>query len=257
VPFEVAADKTSFADNGIGHGTHVAGIVAGRGVRNRRFRGLAPAVDLYSFRVYARDSFKAEDTAITEAIESAIEEGCHLINISLGGDNPVREISDALLKAAAAGIVVIAAAGNDGRKSVQYPANHPSVLGVGALGDRDRIPNGTMSAAAFVSPTRGRVPNVTKGFIGNFSNMGPEIDLTGPGVGIISTYPGSKYAVSDGTSMAAPAVTGWTARLLSQHPEVLAMAPDQRRTAAITGLILENASQLGFGDTLEGQGLLK
>ncbi len=94
-------------------------------------------------------------------------------------------------------------------------------------------------------------------FIADFSNIGPEIDLTGPGVGIISTFPGG-YAAMDGTSMACPAVTGAASRLLVQ-PEaaaVLAMSRDEGRSDAMAKYLLQSAKSLGFAPIYQGQGML-
>jgi subtilisin len=71
-----------------------------------------------------------------------------------------------------------------------------------------------------------------------------EIILTGPGVGIISTFPADKYAVLDGTSMACPAVTGAAAKLLSGRPEILARPRDQSRSDTMTQVLLKDATSL-------------
>jgi subtilisin len=75
-------------------------------------------------------------------------------------------------------------------------------------------------------------------FIAAFSNAGPEIDLVGPGLGIISTVPGG-YAPMSGTSMACPAVTGIAARVLAKQPSLLAMPRDQARSDAIAHALFE------------------
>jgi subtilisin len=93
-------------------------------------------------------------------------------------------------------------------------------------------------------------------FIAAFSNVGPEIDFTGPGVGIISTFPGG-YAALDGTSMACPAATGMAARILSALPQVLGMPRDATRADAMAQAVLTRARALGFAPVLEGQGLLE
>jgi subtilisin family serine protease len=81
------------------------------------------------------------------------------------------------------------------------------------------------------------------------------VDLTGPGVGVVSTYPGG-YAAMDGTAMACPAITGSLARTLGKHARILTMSRDQKRSDAIVQLALKTASELGFGASFEGAGLL-
>jgi subtilisin family serine protease len=93
-----------------------------------------------------------------------------------------------------------------------------------------------------------------KNFLADFSNISPEIDVTGPGVGILSTVPGG-YAPMDGTSMACPAVTGAAARLLAGNPAVLDMNRDPARSDKIAALLYQSAKALGLGLKSEGHGL--
>jgi subtilisin len=134
---------------------------------------------------------------------------------------------------------------------VSSPDADSLALAVSALGRKGTYPPSVTKAAEAVRPW-GRDRN---DFIAAFSNMGPETDLTGPGVGVISTSPGG-YAVLDGTSMACPAATGAAARQLATSPDLLTLPRDQARSDAIVAAILQAARPLGFSGVLEGRGLL-
>ena len=83
-----------------------------------------------------------------------------------------------------------------------------------------------------------------------------KFDLTGPGVGVISTFPDDAFAVLDGTSMASPAATGAAAKVLATNP-TLALPRTQARSDQFASVALNAAKTLGFPATLEGQGLIK
>jgi minor extracellular protease Epr len=89
-----------------------------------------------------------------------------------------------------------------------------------------------------------------------FTNHGPEIDLVGPGVGVISLFPRNRLADMCGTSMAAPAMTGCLARALAREAALLSRARDQTRSDAIVKLALQTATSLGFPVAYQGRGLL-
>ncbi|MCC6610033.1 MAG: S8 family serine peptidase [Burkholderiales bacterium] len=242
-------------DNGAGHGTHVAGIVAARGRRSGRgtlgMRGLAPAVTLRSYRVFAKGGGLASNFAILKALDRAVADGCDLVNLSLGGAEPDAATSAAIADARAQGVLVVAAAGNDGRQPVNYPGADQLALGVSAMGRKGTYPGGSTHAAEAMPPYgRDR-----RNFIAAFSNIGPEIDLTGPGVAIVSTFPGG-YAALDGTSMACPAVTGAAAALLARKLGVLRMPRGQGRSDAMAKAVLAAARSLGFAPEFEGRGML-
>ena len=244
-------NSNDFGDNGDGHGTHVAGIIAAHGKPPKGIRGLAPGVTLRSYRVFGKGSDGASNFDILKALDRAVEDGCDIVNMSLGGD-PDDATHDAITHARANGTLVVAAAGNDNRSPVSSPASDPLAIAVSALGRKGTVPPGSTETGDVLSP----FGTDKKNYIASFSNIGPEIDLTGPGDGIISTFPGG-YAVLDGTSMACPAVTGAAARVLAAHPDILGMSRDQARSDEMAKAVFQRAKKLGFGPKFEGQGLVK
>lgn len=243
---------TEFGDNGTeGHGTHVAGIIAARGAPPSGIRGVAPGVILRSYRVFGQGADSASNYAIAKAIDAAVADGCDLVNMSLGGGDPDPLTADALTSAHNAGTVVFAANGNDGRKPVSFPAANSMCQAVSAMGRIGTFPKGTEPEGSVSDP----FGTDKKNFIAEFSNIGPETDVTGPGVGVISTVPGG-YGVMSGTSMATPAETGAAARLLATKPDILRMSRDQNRAAAMITAIASACKLLGFEAVYEGKGII-
>lgn len=248
----VGEDPNDFGDNGAGHGTHVAGIVAARGTPATGVRGIAPAVILRSYRVFGKGSDGASNFAIAKAIDRAVADGCDLINMSLGGGPQDEATHSAMADARAKGTLVLVATGNDGRQPVSFPAADSLALAVTAMGRKGTFPDDTTQFGEIDKP----LGKDKKNFIAHFSNIGSEVDLTGPGVGVISTVPGNKYAVMDGTSMACPAATGAAAKLLAGNP-VMSLPRDQARSDAMAKIVFDAAKSLGFPSTLQGQGLIR
>lgn len=236
-----------------GHGTHVAGIIAARGKPPTGIRGLAPAAALFSCRVFGATGDGASNFDIAKAIDLAVRENCDLINMSLGGSEPDDVLKAAMEDALAKGSLVIVAAGNDDRSPVSFPASaSPPAIAVSALGRKGTFPAATTQEDTVAAP----FGTDKKNFIASFSNFGIEIDLTAPGVGVISTVPGG-YAPMDGTSMACPAVTGFAARLLSGKQDILDMPRDPNRSKAMAQALLQAAKTLGFEPQFQGQGMPK
>jgi subtilisin len=248
----VRGERTSdWHDNGDGHGTHVAGIVAARGAARKGVRGLAPGVHLRSYRVFGKGKDYATNYAILKALDRAVADGCDLVNMSLGGGDPDEATRAAIADARAQGVLVIAAAGNDGRRAVSYPAAEQLAVAVSAMGRRGTFPADSTHWAEVMRPYGRDRAN----FVAAFSNVGPEIDLTAPGVAIVSTVPGG-YAAYDGTSMACPAVTGAAAALLARNRRVLGLPRGQARSDEMARIVFAAARTLGFGAKYEGRGML-
>lgn len=235
----------------LGHGTHVCGIIAGRGRPGQGVRGVAPGVELCSYRVFEDSHDSASSFVIAKAIRQAVADGCHLINLSLGSVTEMPEVAREVSRARALGVVCLAAAGNDDRAAVRYPAKQAEALAVSAFGRKKLAPVGSTQELAVTKPFGADRNN----FMASFSNVGKEVDLTGPGVGVVSTFPGG-YAIMDGTSMACPAVTGALARRLARAPRILGMAGTQNRADKIAEMATVAAAELGFGARFEGAGVL-
>jgi subtilisin len=239
-----------YGDAGGGHGTHVAGIIAARGAPPAGVRGVAPGAALHSYRVFGRGSEEATNYSIAKAIDAAVADGCDLVNLSLGYEDCDSVVEDALMDARERGTVAIAAAGNAYREPLDYPARHSLAVAVSAVGRRGTFPRGAAAAGDVGRPSGSDRRN----FLAEFTNVGPEVDFTAPGVGVVSTYPGGHAAMS-GTSMAAPALTGLAARLLAGAPALLGRARDANRASAIVQLLRAAATPLGLGAVHEGHGL--
>lgn len=235
------------------HGTHVAGIIGASGQPNIGKKGVAPGVELYSYRVFPNAGGGASNYDILRAIEQGVKDQCDLLNLSLGGATPDEAVHDAIKDAFDKGTLCIVAAGNDGRQPVSYPAAWTESIAVSAAGKQGTFPSNSSEALDVALPAANSDQQV---FIAEFSNVGPEIDLTGPGVGIISTLPGGVYGVMSGTSMACPAATGAAAALLAAQPQVLKMERDRARSTAMLAVINGAATPLGFPKDLEGLGIL-
>jgi subtilisin family serine protease len=241
-------DPTDFGDNGVHHGTHVAGIIAARGTPPTGLRGVAPGVTLRAYRVFGQGTGSASSFAIAKAIDQAVTDKCDLINMSLGGGQADPVLTAAVEDARTGGSLCIIAAGNDGRKPVSFPAFDEMAMAVSAMGRKGTFPSAATESGDVAAPYGTDKAN----FITAFSNVGPQVDLTGPGLGIMSTVPGG-YEEMSGTSMACPAVVGAAARALT--PKILATRRNASRSAAMVAAILATAQPLGVGPTFEGHGM--
>jgi subtilisin len=251
--------KNLWQDNGTGHGTHVAGIIAGRGISRT---GVAPGVELRSYRAFPTASFETTNYQILKALMRAVEHGCHLVNLSLCSEGRADEtLRSGLEDAKDHGVLVIVAAGNDAKAQVGYPAFYAFSEGfsVSALGRKGNFPSGSHEESDIGTKFG---TSDSDSFVARFTNTG-DVSLIGPGVGIISTVPGGGYGVMSGTSMACPAVTGMSARLLSLDLQqngtnaIIKQAPDGSRTSAMVKHICSSAQKVFNDAKAEGDGLLR
>lgn len=202
LPGATFVNGTTTAADDYGHGTHVAGIAAAESNNVTGVAGMAWANPILP--VKALDSSGSGTySAIAQAIMYAADSGAAVINMSLGGSYDSQTVRDACQYSYNKGCVLVAAAGNNASSSLLYPAAYPTVIAVGATDQSD-----TRAA---------------------FSNCGPGLSVTAPGVEILSTTPtttvtlntrgySTMYDYLSGTSMATPHVAGLAALLLSVNP---------------------------------------
>lgn len=237
------------ARNG-GHGTHVAGIIGAQATAAVPIRGVAPGARLRSYRVFPHSGGRAANYDIMNAIYRAVRDGCHIVNLSLGGDID-EGVRAAIGWALDQGVIVIAAAGNDGRKPVSFPANLGACIAVAAMGWKGAFPEGSSEDADVVGPY-GKTE--ASAFVAGFSNTGPQIAVIAPGVGIVSTLPNGAFGTMSGTSMACPAISGYAAFLLGRDKSILEASPAERRRKLTEGLYTA-CQAFGFGRDFEGFGM--
>lgn len=202
--------------DGAGHGTHVAGIIAASVNNGLGGAGIAPGAEIISVRVFNGNG-KTSDYYVAKGIDKAVAAGAQVINLSLGGPGFSQDLKRAVTQAINKGVCVVAAMGNDGMNQVSYPAAFDGVIGV---------------VASDTNNTRAQ-----------YSNFGPWADIAAPGTAIYSsTYDGS-FGLKDGTSMAAPAVSGAVALYKSVHYDATPKQIESRMKATAT----KGGKDLGVG----------
>ena len=243
--------RTDFADVR-GHGTHVAGLIGSGGTPPDGLRGVAPGVALRVYRVFAPGGGGATNYAILKAMIFAAQDGCDIVNLSLGSRPNEPIVEEAVRDARDGGMLVVAAAGNESRKSVEYPGAYPGATAVTALGREGTFPAESLDESAILRPPTGAD---AAEFIASFSNVGPQVAATAPGVGALSTVPDHRFGAMSGTSMAAPVVAGAAACLLSRDSTTSGMSRERARSDRIEALLKARGSLRGFGGSFEGSGL--
>jgi subtilisin len=214
------------------HGTHVAGIICGKPNQATGLRGVAPGVELRSYRVVPHDSQIALNIDIGEAIDLAVADGCDIINISMGGEQGSDTfVEEAIGRALSAGVFVVCAAGNNNSR-LAYPASLVRSIAVNAYGLVSGFPadsGESLEIPADQAPGKDL-------FRANFAPQDGALsmmDFGGCGVGIVSTLAGGGYGPMSGSSMAAPYVSGFAAHVLADMPANLRNSRTENRCAAI------------------------
>jgi subtilisin family serine protease len=180
-----------------GHGTHVAGIIGAVGDNGVGVSGVDWHVQIMALKFLDAGGSGYMSDAV-RALNFAVAHGAKIVNASFAGGGYDPAMATALANARAKGVIVVAAAGNDGTDNDAnpvYPANYSgdNVVSVAAVDRNDRL--------------------------ASFSDYGAKtVDIAAPGVGIYSTLPNGKYGSYSGTSMATPFVTGALALVWGIHP---------------------------------------
>lgn len=239
---------SDWSDNGTDHGTFVAGIIAGR---NQHLMGVAPDVELHAYRICPPNRLQMLPVDVASAINAATIGGADIINLSAGfqaDSTDVTGMKIAIMDAVAAGVLIVASAGNDALR-VRFPASLPDVIAVGALGYRHTIPPFSTHA------TRSeRVANMHDEFVPEFSNFGMnEVDFAGPGLAVISTVGNNSYSTRSGTSVAAPLISAIAARIMEANG-FNNQTRDQWRLLRIRNELRRTARALGFDPKYVGAG---
>jgi subtilisin family serine protease len=196
-----------------GHGTHCCGRAFGRGENH----GVAPEATGISVKVLGDDGSGTVDEIAKGARHANKTLGADVLSFSLGGPTADRFMPPVFAECEADGVIIIAAAGNEGPNpnTVGFPGGYTQAVCVGAK-DINRA-------------------------IAKFSSRGPALFVVGPGVNIRSQYPGGQYATMSGTSMATPHVAGLAALWIAAHPEI----PKKERPARFREALRAACDDLG------------
>jgi subtilisin family serine protease len=198
------------------HGTHVAGTIGAVGGNGLGVAGVCWNVKIFAgkFLGFKGGTIVDEVEAIEYFIDLKRRHGLNLVafNASYGGGSSLTE-QIAIIRAAKAGILLVAAAGNNGNGTVTAPARYDTSLDAlnpdGTVAETGAGYDAVISVAALAS--NGSLPSWS-------GSSATRVDLAAPGDAILSTLPGAKYGTMSGTSMVTPHVTGGCALYLSSHP---------------------------------------
>ena len=187
-----------------GHGTAVAGVIAGIAGNGIGIAGIAPKCRVMNIRAGTSQGLLEEDD-VAAAVVYAVEMGARVINMSFGDTYASALLHDVMQFAHTAGVVLVASAGNSSSDVVHYPAGYPETISVTAI-NRD-------------------------GVLAGFANFGPLVDIAAPGVNVLTTGRFGRYGNFSGTSAAAPVVSAVAALLLSKSPQLI---PDLVRSILVS-----------------------
>jgi subtilisin family serine protease len=213
------------------HGTGVAGVIAAKRANGIGIDGIAHNVKIMCLRSTPRGDERDKDVA--NAIRYAVDNGAHIINMSFGKDlSPEKQLVDDAVKHAEQKNVLLVHGSGNGGKNIDSEQAYPS----------DRYLNETEATNWVNVGASGPLANETLPAI--FSNYGEKhVDIFAPGVNIITLDSSSTYSMHDGTSLAAPVVSGVAALILSYHPEL--------KPAQLIDILLQSSTKIDKLKVLE------
>lgn len=220
------SDPNKYED-GNSHGTHCCGVIAGKG----HILGVAPDAKLLVLKALGSNG-NGNLESIVNAMNYAIDQKVDIISMSLGCTIDVSELQQAVKRAVANNILVVAACGNSGDGNANtlerdYPSSYEETIAVGAI------------------------DNARKFAV--FSNTNNYVDLVAPGVKIVSTGLNNGYITLSGTSMACPHVAGACALLLEKFIKEYGRRPSETELYA---QLIKNTVDLEIPRTVQGNGML-
>lgn len=179
-------------NDGNGHGTHVAGTVAAL-ANDEGVVGVYPGVDVYTVKIFNDSGSWTFASDLIQGIQQCKNAGSNVVNMSLGGGGSSTAEANAMQGFVDDGMMLVAAAGNDGNSSMSYPASYSSIISVAAVDSSE-------SRASY-------------------SQYNSQVEIAGPGSAVNSTWPVNTYRSISGTSMATPHVAGVAALVWSFFPQ--------------------------------------
>jgi thermitase len=189
-----------------GHGTHVAGTIAGIANNGRGVAGVAFNSPLSICKALSGPLGQGTTADVASCITWLTDRGVRVISMSLGGGASTT-LENAVRYAARRDVVLVAAAGNDGNATLNYPAAYAEVVSVAATDSRD--------------------------VRASFSNANADVEIAAPGVAVVSTYNDGGYRSLSGTSMATPHVAGVTAVIRTRNPAFSAAQARSKLDASV------------------------
>lgn len=184
-------DKDKLPQDDNGHGTNVAGIVAGVADNGIGVAGVTWSGKIMPIKVLDKNGIADNSFFVGQGIRYAVDHGAKIVLLALGDSVFTPFLDEAAKYAEEKGVLLVAASGNKGNR-LNYPAAFPNVLSVGAVDENDQYEE--------------------------YSNFDQQLDVVAPGAEIFTTKLGGEYTINSGTSMAAPQVAGLAALIMEKYP---------------------------------------